>query len=157
MDSVGKWDKQLGAKYGITAEEVRALRMRPFCDACGEPFEEGTHGLMTRHIDHDHETGRVRGVLHHRCNTSLGLLRDDPLLLAKLVGYLHGRRAGRRNGVYVYGRRRNGKTRWLVEVQSGGRRRYATFHSREEADCFRAIVSGETLLPARQGESLRAA
>lgn len=40
------------------------------------------------HIDHSHETGRVRGVLCLACNTALGSFRDSPKLLARAIVYL---------------------------------------------------------------------
>lgn len=43
-------------------------------------------------VDHDHSTGKVRGILCSQCNTSLGLLKEDPDLIGKLLEYcfLHG-------------------------------------------------------------------
>jgi hypothetical protein len=40
------------------------------------------------HVDHDHKTNAVRGLLCHPCNPGLGLLRSDPKLLRKAASYL---------------------------------------------------------------------
>lgn len=53
-------------------------------DQCAEPLPVG----KARHIDHDHQTGKVRGVLCSRCNMALGLLHDSPATLARLIEYL---------------------------------------------------------------------
>ena len=39
-------------------------------------------------LDHCHKTGRIRGLLCMRCNTALGLLKDDQGLLSKAIEYL---------------------------------------------------------------------
>ena len=39
-------------------------------------------------VDHDHDTGEVRGLLCHACNHALGLLKDDRRLVAKLLAYI---------------------------------------------------------------------
>ena len=39
-------------------------------------------------VDHNHSNGRVRGLLCHRCNMGIGMLRDDPLFLIKVIAYL---------------------------------------------------------------------
>ena len=51
------------------------------------------------HVDHDHETGKVRGVLCFNCNQALGNVRDDPAVLQGLIRYL--RRQGMRSVVRV--------------------------------------------------------
>jgi hypothetical protein len=39
-------------------------------------------------VDHDHETGRIRGVLCRRCNRSIGQLGDTPEHLQRALDYL---------------------------------------------------------------------
>ena len=41
-----------------------------------------------RHIDHDHDTGQVRGMLCFRCNAALGQLDDSPDRLRRAADYL---------------------------------------------------------------------
>jgi hypothetical protein len=41
-----------------------------------------------QHVDHDHETGEVRGILCFNCNQALGNVRDDPKTLRGLARYL---------------------------------------------------------------------
>ncbi|QGZ48111.1 recombination endonuclease VII [Streptomyces sp. QHH-9511] len=42
------------------------------------------------HVDHCHETGRVRGVLCFNCNSAIGKLGDDPDTLRRAISYLEG-------------------------------------------------------------------
>jgi hypothetical protein len=72
-------------KYGITVEQVRELLSRQNCDLCGNQFKDKSFRC---HIDHDHETNEVRGVLCGRCNTTLGMLEESPILLARMLAYL---------------------------------------------------------------------
>lgn len=39
-------------------------------------------------VDHDHDTGKVRGLLCGRCNRVLGSMEDNPILLEKMIKYL---------------------------------------------------------------------
>lgn len=72
--------------YGLTAEEMTALLARADgrCEICGRPFS----GRAEPAIDHNHETGEVRGLLCTNCNLGIGLFKDDPLLLSFAVAYL---------------------------------------------------------------------
>jgi hypothetical protein len=45
-------------------------------------------------LDHDHATGRVRGLLCFNCNSLLGKVKDDPLHLMRLASYLVARNGG---------------------------------------------------------------
>jgi hypothetical protein len=71
--------------YGLTPEQVVDMRAVG-CAICGRSTSEGRWGNL--HIDHDHKTGRVRGVLCSECNHGLGKFKDDPGLLRKAVAYL---------------------------------------------------------------------
>jgi Recombination endonuclease VII len=44
-------------------------------------------------VDHDHKTGRVRGVLCLYCNAAMGAFHDDPNLIANAIAYLERYRA----------------------------------------------------------------
>lgn len=68
--------------YGLTWGQVEDMLARP-CDVCGTAVN-GKH----QHIDHCHDSGVVRGVLCHSCNTILGHVQDDPALLRRLAEYL---------------------------------------------------------------------
>jgi hypothetical protein len=39
-------------------------------------------------VDHNHETGKVRGLLCHACNRAIGMLREDPEILESAKKYL---------------------------------------------------------------------
>ena len=55
------------------------------CAICMKPF--GFHD-RNMHIDHDHKTGEVRGLLCAACNMLLGHAKDNPLILFKAISYL---------------------------------------------------------------------
>ena len=44
---------------------------------------------QSEHVDHDHMTGEVRGVLCFNCNQALGNARDDIVVLQGLIDYLN--------------------------------------------------------------------
>lgn len=55
------------------------------CDLCKSEFGANGRSLS---IDHCHTTGRIRGMLCDRCNTVIGLFRDDPNLIQAAYQYL---------------------------------------------------------------------
>lgn len=77
-------NNQLLKKYGLKPGEYEALveAQGGRCAIC-EVAPEGN-----LRVDHDHETGEVRGLLCHPCNAGIGLLRDNPVLLLKAANYL---------------------------------------------------------------------
>ena len=75
--------------YGITLEQYDAiLAAQGGGCVCGARHPGGRWRHF--HVDHDHATGRVRGVLCHGCNTALGLADEDPHRLRVLADYLEG-------------------------------------------------------------------
>lgn len=72
----------LYAKYGMTSAEVEAMRgaQGGVCAIC--------RSASAVNVDHDHETGKVRGMLCFSCNAALGHFRDDPAVLRRAARYL---------------------------------------------------------------------
>ncbi|WP_189176026.1 endonuclease VII domain-containing protein [Streptomyces lasiicapitis] len=74
----------LKRQYGLTAaerDEMIASQMG-VCVIC--------LNAPPAHVDHCHETGRVRGVLCFNCNSAIGKLGDDPGTLSRAISYLEG-------------------------------------------------------------------
>lgn len=82
------------AKYRLTVEEYDAMveRAGGVCEICHEPppADSPIAGNRVLHVDHDHETGEVRGVLCHNCNKALGLIGDANIAAA--VAYIEAGR-----------------------------------------------------------------
>ena len=80
-------------RYGITAEWFAAqmASQGEACATCRRLFDWSDKQTKP-HIDHCHDSLKVRGLLCNRCNTVLGLVKEDQRLLAELVEYLkcHG-------------------------------------------------------------------
>lgn len=81
----------LRRKFGITQGDYdRMLEAQGFgCGICGDVRPGG----RTFHVDHDHVTGEVRGLLCVKCNQGIGLLRENPALLHMAVEYLQSPRS----------------------------------------------------------------
>jgi hypothetical protein len=84
-----EWRKRTGAHrrhaYGLTVEEFNALAVAQNgrCAICLEvPSGRGFH------VDHCHQTGRIRGLLCRGCNLALGNMKDDPHRLKRAADYL---------------------------------------------------------------------
>ena len=84
------------AAYGITEEDFHAILADQdgTCAICNtiDPGRGTKNGTAQWHIDHDHETGAVRGILCRRCNLAIGHFNDDPAMLDKAAAYLRNAR-----------------------------------------------------------------
>lgn len=66
------------SKYKISMDEYNLLTNK--CSICGS--------LENLCVDHNHTTGKVRGKLCRNCNSALGLLKEDELILKKMIKYI---------------------------------------------------------------------
>jgi hypothetical protein len=86
------WQYRL-KKKGLTVEDYDWMLKEQggVCKIC-KATKPGEASGKTRvwSVDHCHETGKVRGLLCHRCNLGLGLFRDRPDLLVAAIEYLKG-------------------------------------------------------------------
>lgn len=75
----------LKGRYNITIEQYTEmfLSQNGKCAICHEP-------IVTREcsVDHNHETGQVRGLLCNNCNFSIGLLKDNFIFAYNTAKYL---------------------------------------------------------------------
>lgn len=78
-------------RYGLSPTIYETLKkaQNHACAICG-----GGSGSRDWHIDHDHKTGEIRGLLCHGCNVAIGLLNDDPHQLRAALNYLETRTTG---------------------------------------------------------------
>lgn len=77
--------KATACRYGVTFEHARSLRSGTrVCEICGRQRK--------LEVDHNHETGSVRGILCARCNRGLGQFLDSAELLLKALAYLEKKR-----------------------------------------------------------------
>ena len=80
-------DTYLRWQYGISLAEYNAMwkAQSGECAICKTPQGRGRNGF---HVDHDHVTGKVRGLLCRDCNYILGNAKDSPQLLQRAIEYL---------------------------------------------------------------------
>ena len=78
----------LRRKFGITQEQYEALLTKQR-GMCANVFCREVLTTKNRHLDHDHKTKQVRGILCNRCNWALGNVKDNPAVLSGLVIYLN--------------------------------------------------------------------
>lgn len=81
------WASHLRRKFGITHEQYDAMLVKQGgrCAICRVLSTESPKRF---HVDHNHATGVVRGLLCYRCNTGLGVFLDDISRLKSAIKYL---------------------------------------------------------------------
>lgn len=77
----------LKRKYGISIGDYNILFLKQDgkCAICGVHQKDLKKKLS---VDHNHGTGKVRGLLCPNCNSAIGMLKDDPLMLKAAIDYL---------------------------------------------------------------------
>jgi len=77
--------------YGISVEDynLKLSTQGDVCDSCGKPETSRRRNgeLFALSVDHNHDTGEIRGLLCFACNCSLGKLRDNLETIQKLYNY----------------------------------------------------------------------
>ena len=78
----------LKRKYGITLGQYEELKLMQDnkCAICKTPSNECSKGILF--VDHNHNTGKVRGLLCNKCNAAIGLLNENILLFEAAKSYL---------------------------------------------------------------------
>lgn len=82
-DRYKKRARNLRNNYGLSPEEYEDmyLALGGHCQIC-----DAHKDILV--VDHDHDTGEVRGLLCHKCNASIGMLRDSLELLTRAADYV---------------------------------------------------------------------
>jgi hypothetical protein len=82
---------ELKRYYGITLVQYEEMWLQQdgLCKICNQPETNIIRGkLLHLSVDHDHTTGKIRGLLCHHCNKALGGFKDSPDLLQRAINYL---------------------------------------------------------------------
>ncbi len=92
-------EQHLKYKYGVTHQEFMDAwnSQGGECSICFDKLPDLMQYKNRRRgyaIDHNHETGKFRGILCLRCNSLLGMARESSRILASAIGYLE------KNGSY---------------------------------------------------------
>ena len=88
QDALVMLKARLKRKYNLSIDEYKTLieSQNNSCKVCGTHAKNNLKGKL--YIDHCHTTGKVRGLLCMKCNSALGLLNDDKVLIQNLLDYL---------------------------------------------------------------------
>lgn len=75
--------------YGLTREQYESMlrAQNDCCAICAVAF--ASLPSKKTHVDHCHHTGRVRGILCHKCNLGVGMFDDNAENLSKAIAYLN--------------------------------------------------------------------
>lgn len=84
-------EQWLRANYSITVGDYDYMfkKQNGVCAICKQPeVMKNQYGLIRLSVDHDHKTGKVRGLLCNRCNITLGKFEEDINLFLDAAEYL---------------------------------------------------------------------
>ena len=85
--------RKLERTYGIDLDYEKLFQDQNGCCAiCGRSYTEFQRPLC---VDHDHDTGEVRGLLCSPCNVAIGLLRSNTDVLLQAIRYLKSKPKGK--------------------------------------------------------------
>ncbi len=84
LDPLVKRERLLLKKYGLTLEGYNNILLAQGggCAICNRK-----PGERPLHVDHDHRTDRIRGLLCHQCNWYLGTIDADPDIIQRIIRY----------------------------------------------------------------------
>jgi len=86
-------DRWYRVKYGITEEQYNTLlkNQNGVCAICKKPEMILHKGITLKKlsVDHDHSTGKVRGLLCHNCNLAIGYFEDNSTVVYNAYMYLN--------------------------------------------------------------------
>jgi hypothetical protein len=87
-------EQDLVYNYNITREQYNQMleSQNGVCAICGKEetiVDKRINRIILLAVDHDHQTGKVRGLLCSHCNKALGGFKDNTGLLNKAINYLN--------------------------------------------------------------------
>jgi len=79
------WINHLKRQYNLTFNQYNQMikQQNNKCLICGSK-----PGKKALHVDHNHKTKKVRGLLCYNCNMTLGFVHENKIILMKLVNYI---------------------------------------------------------------------
>jgi hypothetical protein len=89
QNKIRDWD--LKKAFGITLGEYNVLldSQNGKCVICGkEEIRQRNGKIKHLAVDHNHKTGKVRGLVCHDCNVALGYLKEDINTMKKMIEYI---------------------------------------------------------------------
>ena len=80
---------KIKASYGLSAEDYNKMfaAQKGCCKTCGAHTSTVDRGLC---VDHEHKTGKVRGLLCNNCNMAIGKVKENVEVLQNIIQYLRG-------------------------------------------------------------------
>lgn len=83
-------------KYGINNLDFNEImdRQKGVCAICLKPetMKHQNGKIKESSVDHDHKTGKTRGLLCTKCNVAIGLMNDDSRLLKRAMNYINNKK-----------------------------------------------------------------